>query len=131
MVGFNAIIYISSLSGVDTQLHEAAVVEGATILQRIRYIDLPAILPTACILMILNVGSILNIGYEKILAMQNPNNLSASEVISTYSYKVALSSSIPDFSYATAIGLFQSAIGFILLVIVNKVVKKLSGDSLW
>lgn len=131
MVGFNAIIYISALSSVDVQLHEAAVVEGATIMQRIRHIDFPAILPTACILMILNVGGILNIGYEKILAMQNPNNLSASEVISTYSYKVALVSSIPDFPYATAIGLFQSGIGFILLLIVNKIVKKLSGESLW
>lgn len=130
MIGFNSIIYISALTGVDPQLHEAAVVEGATILQRIRHIDLPAVLPTAAILLILNVGSILNVGYEKVLAMQNPNNLRTSEVISTYSYKVALTASIPDFSYATAIGLFQSVIGLILLLIVNKVVKKLSGGGL-
>lgn len=130
MVGFNSIIYISALSGVDPQLHEAAIVEGATIMQRIRNIDIPAILPTVSILLILNVGSILNVGYEKVLAMQNPNNLRTSEVISTYSYKVALTASIPDFSYATAIGLFQSVIGLILLLAVNRIIKKLSGDSL-
>ena len=126
MVGFNSIIYISALSGVDPQLHEAAIVEGATILQRIRHIDFPAILPTACILLILNVGSLLNVGYEKVLAMQNPNNLRTSEIISTYSYKVALTASIPDFSYATAIGLFQSLVGLILLLSVNKIVNKIS-----
>ena len=105
-------------------------VEGATILQRIRHIDFPAILPTACILLILNVGSLLNVGYEKVLAMQNPNNLRTSEIISTYSYKVALTASIPDFSYATAIGLFQSLVGLILLLSVNKIVNKISGDGL-
>lgn len=130
MVGFNSIIYISALSGVDPQLHEAAIVKGATILQRIRHIDFPAILPTACILLILNVGSLLNVGYEKVLAMQNPNNLRTSEIISTYSYKVALTASIPDFSYATAIGLFQSLVGLILLLSVNKIVNKISGDGL-
>ncbi len=130
-VGFNAIIYMAALSGVDMQLHEAATVDGATILQRIRHIDLPAIIPTAVILLILNVGGILNIGYEKVLAMQNPNNLSASEIISTYAYKIALVSSIPDFAYSTAIGLFQSGVGLVLLLVVNKISKKLTTESLW
>ncbi len=130
-VGFNAIIYMAALSGVDMQLHEAATVDGATILQRIRHIDLPAIIPTAVILLILNVGGILNVGYEKVLAMQNPNNLNASEIISTYAYKIALVASIPDFAYSTAIGLFQSAVGLVLLLVVNKVSKRLTSESLW
>ncbi|WP_051571776.1 ABC transporter permease [Ruminiclostridium cellobioparum] len=130
-VGFNAIIYMAALSGVDMQLHEAATVDGATIMQRIRHIDLPAIIPTAVILLILNVGGILNIGYEKVLAMQNPNNLSASEIISTYAYKIALVSSIPDFAYSTAIGLFQSGVGLVLLLVVNRISKGLTSESLW
>lgn len=129
--GFNAIIYIAALSGVDMQLHEAAIIDGATIMQRIRNIDLPAIMPTAVIMLILNMGSILNIGYEKILAMQNASNLRTSEVISTYAYKIALVSSIPDFPYSTAIGLFQSVVGLILIVIVNKISEKISEVSLW
>lgn len=130
-VGFGAIIYIAVLASVDVQVHEAAMIDGATVLQRIRYIDLPAIMPTATILLILNMGSILGVGYEKILAMQNANNLSASEVISTYTYKIGLVSQIPDYSYATAIGLFQSAVGLVLLVTVNRIAAKMSGDSLW
>lgn len=129
--GFNAIIFIAALSGVDMQLHEAALIDGATIMQRIKNIDLPTIMPTAIILLILNMGGILNIGYEKILAMQNANNLRTSEVISTYAYKIALVSEVPDFPYATAIGLFQSVVGILLIVIVNKISQKLSSESLW
>lgn len=128
-VGFNAIIYIAALAGVDMQLHEAAIIDGATLLQRIRYVDIPSILPTAVIMMILNMGSILNIGYEKILAMQNQMNVGTSEVISTYSYKVSLVSTFPDFSYATAIGLFQSVVGLILILTVNKIADKISGNG--
>jgi putative aldouronate transport system permease protein len=130
-IGFNAIIFIAALSGVDVQLHEAALIDGATIMQRIRNIDLPSIMPTAVILLILNMGGILNIGYEKILAMQNANNLRTSEVISTYAYKIALVSEIPDFPYATAIGLFQSLVGLILIISVNKICQRLSKESLW
>lgn len=128
-VGFNAIIYIAALSGVDLQLHEAAIIDGATLLQRIWHVDLPSIAPTAIIMLILNMGSILNVGYEKVLAMQNQNNISASEVISTYSYKVSLVASFPDFSYATAIGLFQSVVGLILLLTVNKIADVLTGNG--
>ena len=130
-VGFGAIIYIAALSSVDIQLHEAAIIDGATILQRIRHIDLPSIMPTVMILLILNMGRILNVGYEKVLAMQNPNNLGMSEVISTYSYKIALVSSIPDFAYSTAIGLFQSLVGLLLIFAVNNIARKLSAESLW
>ncbi len=117
-------------TGVDMQIHEAAIIDGATLLQRIRYVDIPAILPTAVIMMILNMGRILNTGYEKILAMQNQMNLSTSEVISTYSYKVSLVSTFPDFPLATAIGMFQSVIGLVLILIVNKIAKKISGNGL-
>ena len=128
-IGFGAIIYIAALSGVDMQQHEAAIIDGATLLQRIWYVDLPAIMPTAVIMMILNMGSILNVGYEKILAMQNQNNIAMSEVISTYSYKVSLVSTFPDYSYATAIGLFQSLVGLLLIIITNKVADKLTGNG--
>ena len=128
-IGFGAIIYIAALSGVDMQQHEAAIIDGATLLQRIWYVDLPAIMPTAVIMMILNMGSILNIGYEKILAMPNQNNIAMSEVISTYSYKVSLVSTFPDYPYATAIGLFQSLVGLLLIIITNKVADKLTGNG--
>lgn len=128
-IGFGAIIYIAALSGVDMQQHEAAIIDGATLLQRIWYVDLPAIMPTAVIMMILNMGSVLNVGYEKILAMQNQNNIAMSEVISTYSYKVSLVSTFPDYSYATAIGLFQSLVGLLLIIITNKVADKLTGNG--
>lgn len=126
-VGFGSIIYCASLAGVDPQLHEAAIIDGASLLQRIWHVDLPAIAPVAVIMLILNMGNILNVGYEKVLAMQNLNNVDASEIIATYSYKVSLASSFPDFSYSTAIGLFQSVVGLALLQIVNKIADKVSG----
>lgn len=125
-VGFGAIIYVAALAGVDMEQHEAAIIDGATLLQRIRYVDLPAILPTAVIMMILNLGGILNIGYEKVLAMQNQNNLSMSEVITTYSYKVSLVSTFPDYPYSTAIGLFQSLVGLVLILIANKIANRVA-----
>lgn len=128
-VGFGAIIYIAALAGVDMEQHEAAIIDGATLLQRIRYVDIPAILPTAVIMLILNMGSILNIGYEKVLAMQNQNNMSVSEVITTYSYKVSLVSTFPDYPYSTAIGLFQSLVGLILILTANKIADKLTGNG--
>lgn len=128
-VGFGAIIYIAALAGVDMQQHEAAIIDGATLLQRIRYVDIPAILPTAVIMMILNMGSVLNIGYEKVLAMQNQNNMAVAEVITTYSYKVSLVSTFPDYSYSTAIGLFQSVVGLILILITNKIADKTTGNG--
>lgn len=128
-VGFSAIIYIAALAGVDPQLHEAAIIDGATILQRIRHIDIPSILPTIVILLILNMGSILNVGYEKVYAMQNQNNIGVSEVISTYAYKVGLVGSFPDFSYSTAIGLFQSVVGLLLILLTNWIADKLTGNG--
>ena len=128
-VGFGAIIYMAALAGVDQEQHEAAIIDGATLLQRIWYVDLPAIIPTAVIMLILNMGGTLNIGYEKILAMQNQNNIAVSEVISTYSYKVSLVSSFPDFPYSVAISLFQSLVGLMLILFTNKIADKLSGNG--
>ena len=128
-MGWNSIIYLAALTGVDQALHEAAQVDGATKLQRIWHIDLPAIIPTMVILLILNVGSIMSVGYEKVFLMQNDLNIMSSEVISTYVYKIGLTQQ--QFSYSAAIGLFNNVINFILLITVNKISSKLSGSSLW
>lgn len=128
-MGWNSIIYLAALTGVDQALHEAAQVDGATKLQRIWHINLPAIIPTMVILLILNVGSIMSVGYEKVFLMQNDLNIMSSEVISTYVYKIGLTQQ--QFSYSAAIGLFNNVINFILLITVNKISAKLSGSSLW
>lgn len=131
-LGWNSIIYIAALSGVDPELHEAAEIDGATRLARVWHIDFPAILPTASILLILNCGSIMGVGFEKTYLMQNTMNLSQSEVISTYIYKVGMKSS-NTFSYGTAIGLFNSVINCTLLVVVNTLSRRFNseGSSLW
>jgi len=129
--GFNSIIYMAALAGVDPQLHEAALVDGATKLKRIWHIDLPCIMPTAVILLILNCGFILSVGFDKVFLMQNPINLRVSEIISTYVYKTGLASQSVNYSYPAAIGLFQSLVGFILLLIVNFFAKRVSETSLW
>ncbi len=130
-VGWGSIVYIAALAGVDSELHEAAEIDGATRWQRVLKIDLPSILPTATIMPILNAGGIMNVGFEKVYLMQNSLNISRSEVISTYVYKVGLQIAGGDFSFATAIGLFNSVINFILLITVNTVTKKLGNTSLW
>ena len=130
-MGWKSIIYMAALAGVDAELHEAAQMDGASKFQRILHIDLPSILPTAIMLLILNAGSIMNIGFEKAFLMQNNLNLRSSEVISTYVYKMGLESATGDYGYATAIGLFNSVINFILIVSVNAVSKKVTEQSLW
>ena len=130
-VGYASIIYVAALTGISPELHEAAVIDGATILQRIRHVDLPGILPTMCIMLIMRCGQVLNVGYEKVYLLQNAMNLSNSEVINTYVYKLGLGSGIPQYSMATAIGLFVSVINLIVLVTVNKVSDWVSGNSLW
>ena len=130
--GWDSIIYTAALSGVDPSYHEAAQVDGASRLKRVIHIDLPTILPTIITMLILKMGQVLTLGYEKILLLQNDLNLSASQVISTYVYEVGLSGTgISDFSYATAIGMFNNVIQFILVVIVNQISKKVSETSLW
>ncbi|MGI6173703.1 MAG: ABC transporter permease [Christensenellales bacterium] len=129
--GYNSIIYIATLSGIDVELHEAAIVDGATKWRRIWSIDLPGIRPTIVILLIMNMGSILSTGFEKIYLMQNNLNLSASEVIDTYVYKIGLASPIANYSYPTAIGLFQSFIGMLLIIAANALARRVSESSLW
>lgn len=130
-MGWNSIVYIAALTGVDASLHEAAEIDGASRFQRMIHIDVPSILPTAVMLLILKCGSIMNIGFEKTFLMQNDLNIRASEVISTYVYKVGLSSGSGDFGRATAIGLFNSVINLMLIVTVNAISKKVSDQSLW
>lgn len=132
-LGWNSIIYIAALSGVDPQLHEAAQIDGASRFKRILTVDLPAIVPTISVLLILNAGSLMSVGFEKVYLMQNNLNLMYSEVISTYVYKVGLTSGLGNFSYATAIGLFNSIINCSMLVFVNWLSKKTSENStsLW
>ena len=130
-IGYSSIIYIAALSGVSAELHEAAIIDGASIIKRIWYVDIPTILPTIVIMLILQCGSILSVGYEKIYLMQNSLNLSQSEIISTYVYKQGIASAMPQYSYSTAIGLFVSVVNVILLVIVNTITSKLSDTSLF
>lgn len=127
--GWNSIIYIAALTAVSPELHEAAVVDGASKLKRVLYIDLPAILPTAVIMLIMDCGRIMSLGYEKILLMQVSSNLAASEIISTYVYKIGIQGS--QFSYSAAIGLFNNLINCALLVLVNRMARKFSDSSLW
>jgi putative aldouronate transport system permease protein len=127
--GWNTIIYLAVLSGVSPELVEAARIDGASRLQIIHHVNLPHIIPTVIILLILNCGSLLSLGFEKVWLLQNPLNLDASEIISTYIYKVGLQGS--QFSYSTAIGLFNTAVNLVLLVLVNTISAKISETSLW
>lgn len=127
--GRSAIIYIAALTGVSMDLHEAAMVDGASKLQRTLHIDIPGILPTAIIMLILNLGQIMSVGFEKAYLMQSSLNITASEIISTYVYKIGLLGA--QFSFSTAIGLFNAVIGFVLVVTVNTAAKKLGETSLW
>ncbi len=128
-MGFSSIIYMSVLSTVSPELHEAAIVDGANKLHRVWYIDLPSIMPTAIILLIMSTGQILNVGFEKVFLLQLPINLDNSEIISTYVYKIGIQKA--QFSYSTAIGLFNNLVSFIVLLIVNKVADKTANISLW
>lgn len=128
-MGWSSIIYLAALSGVDPELHDAAKVDGATQFQRIRHINFPAILPTIVTLLILNVGRILSVGFEKVYLMQNPLNLEASDVISTHVYRTGLQGA--QYSYSAAVGLFNSVVNFIMLVTVNRLARKLNETSLW
>lgn len=128
-MGYNSIIYIAALAGVSKELQEAAVVDGASRLRRIWHVDLPAITPTIVILLIFSAGNIMSVGFEKAFLMQTGMNLGTSEVISTFVYKVGLQNG--NYSFSTAIGLFNSVVGFVMLVIVNQVSKRLSGTGVW
>ncbi|ANS77127.1 sugar ABC transporter permease [Paenibacillus yonginensis] len=127
--GYASVVYLAALAGIDPVLYEAAKVDGASRLQKIIHVDLPGILPTVTILLILNVGNIMALGFEKIYLLQNPLNTSSSEIIATYVYKMGLLNA--NYSFATAVGLFNSVINLVLLVLVNGLAKRISSNSIW
>ena len=127
--GWASIIYLAALSSVSPELYEASKVDGATKLQQIRHIDIPSLMPTATIMLILSIGRLMNVGMQKAYLMQNPLTANSQEIIQTYVYKIGMISQ--QFSYSTAIGLFNSAVNAFLLVTVNRVVRQVSESSLW
>jgi putative aldouronate transport system permease protein len=127
--GWNSIMYFAALSAIDIELYESARVDGCTRLQKIWHIDIPGIIPMIVILLILNCGSLMTVGFEKTYLLQNSLNIETSEVISTYVYKAGLQRA--EYGFATAVGLFNSVINFVLLVTVNTISKKLGQSSLW
>lgn len=130
--GWSSIIYMAALSAVDPQLHEAAIVDGASRWKRTLYVDLPTIIPTITITLILRFGSIMSIGFDKVFLMQNDTNMNASEVISTYVYKVGLKAdSGMQFSYSTAINMFNSIINLGAISLVNYISNRINGSGMW
>ena len=127
--GYSAVIYMAALAGIDPALHESAKIDGASRLQRIWNVDLPGIMPTAVIILVLGVGNMMAIGFEKVYLLQNPLNLAQSEIIATYVYKLGLINA--DFSMATAVGLFNSVVNLFLLLFVNFAAKRITGNGLW
>lgn len=128
-MGYSSIIYLSALSGIDPALHEAAIMDGASKVKRIIHIDLPGLKSIIVIQLILALGSLMNVGFEKIYLLQNDLNISASDVINTYVYRVGLVQN--NYSFSTAVGLFNSVINMFLVILANTFVKKLTNESLW
>lgn len=128
-MGWSSIIYLAALAGIDPQLHEAAKVDGAGWFRRIWHINLPGIAPTMIILLILNIGSILGVGFEKVFLMQNSLNMEASDVIATNVYRSGILGA--QYSYSAAVGLFNSVVNFIMLITVNRIARRVSETSLW
>lgn len=128
-LGWSSIIYLAALSGIDQELYEASIVDGANKLQKIWHITIPGILPTIIILLILSLGSMLSVGYEKIILMYNARTYETADVINSYVYRRGISGG--EYSFGTAVGLFQNVINFILIIFVNKVSRKVSEISLW
>jgi putative aldouronate transport system permease protein len=132
--GFGAIIYLASLAAVDLEQYEAAIIDGANRLQLIRYVTIPALLPTVVILLILSISGLLRSGLETILLLYSPATYETADVIETFVYRrgiVGEGAGRPDYSFATAVGLFQSVVGLILIVLANQFAKKMTDSSLW
>jgi putative aldouronate transport system permease protein len=128
-IGWGSIIYLAALTGIDPQLYEAATIDGAGRLKQLWHITLPGIAPTIVILLILRIGSMMSVGFEKIILLYNPLTYETADVIGTYVYRKGLLEF--NYSFSTAVGLFESAIGFVLLIVANKLSKKFSETSLW
>ncbi len=127
--GFNAIVYIAALMGIDPQLYEAAVVDGAGRFRRIWHITLPGIIPTVVTMFIMNIGKMVKVGYESILLLYQPSTYPTADVISTYSFRIGIQNG--DYGVATAAGLFEAVVALILVVVANKVSKRLTETALW
>jgi len=122
-------MYISVLTSVGSELHEAARVDGANMFKRLIHIDLPTLMPTMVIMLIMRTGEIMDLGFEKAFLLQNNLNLDYSEIIPTYVYKIGILGG--QFSYSAAIGLFNNVVNLILLIVVNRISRKISDISLW
>ena len=127
--GWTAIIYLAAITSISPDLFEAAEMDGASRLQQIWYVTIPSILPTIMIMLIMNVGHMLSLGFEKVLLMYTPSNSSVSDIIDTLVYRTGLANQ--NYSYATAIGLFNSVVNLAIILFVNKVANKVSGSGLW
>ena len=127
--GFSAMIYTAAIAGIDPTLYEAAAIDGSTRFKNIYMITLPCILPTIVVMLILRIGQMMSIGYEKTILLYNPSTYETADIISSYTYRVGLLEQ--SWSYSTAIGLFNSVINLILLLIANKLSRKLADTSLW
>ena len=132
-VGYNSLIYLAALSAIDTSLYEASSIDGAGKFKQIWHVTLPGIAPTIIITLIMKVGKLLSMGYEKVLLLQNINNKEVSEIISTYVYNVSLNPTIGQANYgmAATIGLFDAVVAIVLVSVVNKIAKKVSDTALW
>lgn len=127
--GWGAIVYIAAISGIDVEMFEAAKMDGATVMQKIRYITLPSIVPTITVLFILRLGSLLRNGFEQIFMLYNPLVFKVADVFETYTYRIGLKQG--QFGFATAVGLFQSVVGFALVITTNKLSKKYGEGGIW
>lgn len=127
--GFNAVIYLAALTAVDEQLYEAAKIDGANKFQQLRHITIPAIIPTIVVMLVLQVGSMLNVAFETVLLLYQPATYETADVISTYVYRTGML--MQDFGLATAVGLFNAVVGFILVYSANRWSKKVTQSSLW
>ena len=128
-VGWGSIIYLAALAGVDSELYEAAMIDGAGKFKQLIYVTLPSIMPTIIIMLILKMGSLMSIGYEKTILLYNPSTYETADIISSYVYRIGLLEQ--NWSYSTAIGLFNSVINLFLLILTNKISRKYSETSLW
>jgi putative aldouronate transport system permease protein len=128
-LGWNAILYLAALTGINPELYEAAEIDGANRFKQILHVTIPGIMPTIVVLFVLSVGNLLNVGFEKVMLIYNPTIYDTADVLSTYLYRLALQ--MNSFSYATAIGLFESIIGLVLVISANKLSKKITQTGLW
>jgi putative aldouronate transport system permease protein len=128
-IGWNIIIYLAALTSVDVQLYEAAVIDGAGRWKQLLNVTLPGILPTIVIMLILRTGRIMDVGFEKVILLYNPSIYDAADIISSFVYRKGILQA--DYSYSAAVGLFNSAVNFILVIFANRLSRKLSSTSLW